>query len=197
MITLIQGLNFRNTITPQAVARIWHNARPRKASTLIWFTLNRGLPVGSWLNLMGLLAQCKVCSSGAEETPQHCLLDCPRAQIAWKAYERIWVEWKTHRNLAISWPFVLLGEAVLEHEDDPPSLLAYHTGGFTYPGNLSTSFVASFSIISHRKDVENILMINTPFAKSCLTPWWRRLRLVWPPGRPLDLTVRPGTRTFD
>jgi len=26
-----------------------------------------------------------------------------------------------------------LGEATIEHEDDPPGFLAYHTGGFTYP----------------------------------------------------------------
>jgi hypothetical protein len=135
MITLIQGLNLRNTTTQQAIARIWHSARPTKASTLIWLTFNQGLPVGSWLSIMGLPSQCKVCSSSAEETPQHCLLDCPRAQLAWKAYERIWVEWKTHRNIAISWPFMLLREVVLEHENDPPSLLVYHIGGFTYPGH--------------------------------------------------------------
>jgi len=28
---------------------------------------------------------------------------------------------------------MLLGEAANENEDDPPGLLAYHTGGFTYP----------------------------------------------------------------
>jgi hypothetical protein len=27
-----------------------------------------------------------------------------------------------------------LGEAVIEHDDDPPGRLAYHTGGFSYPG---------------------------------------------------------------
>jgi hypothetical protein len=120
MISFIQSLNLQNTSIPQAIARIWHSARPRKVSTLIWLTLNQGLPVGSWLQLMGLPPQCKVCSSGVEETPQHCLLDCTKAQIAWKAYEHIWVEWKTYRNLVPTWPFVLLGEAALEVEDDPP-----------------------------------------------------------------------------
>jgi hypothetical protein len=33
----------------------------------------------------------------------------------------------------ITWPFALLGEATIEPEDDPPGLLAYHTGDFTYP----------------------------------------------------------------
>jgi hypothetical protein len=55
------------------------------------------------------------------------------AQIAWKAFKRIWNEWKIHRDLTTSWPFLLLGEATMELEDDPPGLLAYHTGRFTYP----------------------------------------------------------------
>ncbi len=82
---------------------------------------------------MGIPPQCKVCNSGAKETPQHCLLDCPMAQNAWKAFERIWDDWKANRDLMPSWPFLLLREATLELEDDPPDLLAYHTGGFTYP----------------------------------------------------------------
>jgi hypothetical protein len=55
------------------------------------------------------------------------------AQIAWKAFKHIWNEWKIHRDLTTSWPFVLLGEATVELEDDPPGLLAYHTGRFMYP----------------------------------------------------------------
>jgi len=47
MITFIQALNLWNTTTSQAIARIWHSARPRKVSTLIWLILNQGLPVGS------------------------------------------------------------------------------------------------------------------------------------------------------
>jgi hypothetical protein len=35
--------------------------------------------------------------------------------------------------MVITWPFALLGEATIEHDDDPPGLLTYHTGGFTYP----------------------------------------------------------------
>ncbi len=71
--------------------------------------------------------------SGAEESPQHCLLECPMAQRAWEAYKKIWDEWKAPEDIAISWPFILLGEAATEREDDPPGLLAYHTNGFTYP----------------------------------------------------------------
>jgi hypothetical protein len=35
--------------------------------------------------------------------------------------------------MVITWPFALLGEATIEHDNDPPELLAYHIGGFTYP----------------------------------------------------------------
>jgi hypothetical protein len=54
MLTFIQGLDLRNTIAQQAIARIWHNSRPKKVGTLIWLTLNHGLPVGSWLQIMGI-----------------------------------------------------------------------------------------------------------------------------------------------
>jgi len=132
-VSFIQGLNLRNTSSAQLIARLWHNARPRKVGTLIWLTLNQGLPVGTWLQLMGIAPQCKVCDSNAEESPQHCLLECPKAQHAWEAFKRIWDEWQAPHDIAITWPFVLLGEATMEREDNPPGLLAYHTGGFTYP----------------------------------------------------------------
>jgi hypothetical protein len=49
----INNLSLTNSITLQVVARIWHNARPRKVGTLIWLTLNQGLPIGTWLQVMG------------------------------------------------------------------------------------------------------------------------------------------------
>ncbi len=67
IIEFIQGLNLRNSTTTQTVARIWHNARPRKVGALIWLTLNRGLPVGTWLQTMGLQATCKGCDQGLPE----------------------------------------------------------------------------------------------------------------------------------
>jgi hypothetical protein len=132
MISFIQGLSLRNTTTQQAIARIWHNSRPRKVGTLIWLTLNQGLLVGSWLQFMGIAPNYKVCSSGAEETPQHCLLNFPMAQKAWEAFKRIWREWKIHRDLEITWLFVLLSEVAAELDDDTPGLLAYNPRGFTY-----------------------------------------------------------------
>jgi len=54
MISFIQGLSLRNITIQQTIARIWHNSRPKKVGTLIWLTLNQGLSVGSWLQLMGI-----------------------------------------------------------------------------------------------------------------------------------------------
>ncbi len=144
MVSFIQGLSLKNTTTQQAIARIWHNSRPKKVGTLIWLTLNQGLPMGSWLQIMGILPNCKVCNSGVEETPQQCLLDCPMAQKAWKAFKRIWNEWKTHRNFEVTWPFALLGETTVELDDDSPGHLAYNAGGFTYtrqPLDIFRSFI--------------------------------------------------------
>jgi hypothetical protein len=44
---------------------------------LIWLTLNRGLPVGTWLQTMGLQDTCEGCDQGFSESAQHCLMDCP------------------------------------------------------------------------------------------------------------------------
>jgi hypothetical protein len=61
IIEFIQRLNLRNSTIAQIIARIWHNARPRKVGALIWLTLNKGLPMGTWLQTMGLQATCKGC----------------------------------------------------------------------------------------------------------------------------------------
>jgi hypothetical protein len=123
----LEDLNLRNTTTAQLTARIWHNARPRKVSTLIWLILNKGLSVGSWLQQIGLPSQCKVCDSNLEESAQHLLLNCPMARSAWEAFKRVWTEWKAPHELEITWPFALLGEVAMEQEDDPPVTLDYHT----------------------------------------------------------------------
>ncbi len=76
MNTFIQELNLSNSTTTQVTAKIWHNSRPKKVGTLIWITLNQGLPVGTWLQRMGIPPHCKVCDCNMEESPQHCLLEC-------------------------------------------------------------------------------------------------------------------------
>ncbi len=35
-------------------------------------------------------------------------------------------------NVALSWPFILLGELVFEREDDPPNIQGYHISSFSY-----------------------------------------------------------------
>jgi len=133
MTLFLEELQLRNSLIAQLTARIWHSSRPRKVGTLIWLTLNKGLPVGTWLRTMGLPSHCKVCNGNIVETPQHCLMECPKAQRAWEAFQRIWSEWHAPNDLNVTWSFVLLGEAAMERDDDPPELLAYHAGGFTYP----------------------------------------------------------------
>jgi hypothetical protein len=132
IIDFIQSLNLQNSTIAQVVARMWHNARPRKVGALIWLTLNKGLPVGTWLQTMGLPATCKGCDQDLPESAQHCLMECPPARKAWNAFRRVWTEWEAPNHLSITWPFVLLGEAVFEEEDDPLDLQSYHTDGFSY-----------------------------------------------------------------
>ncbi len=61
--SFIQRLNLRTSTVAQVIARLWHNARPRKVGALTWLTLNNGLPVGTWLQKMGIPAPCKRMSS--------------------------------------------------------------------------------------------------------------------------------------
>ncbi len=75
--SFIQRLNLQTSTITQVIARIWHNTRPRKVGTLIWLTLNWGLPVGTWLQCMGILPTCKVCTKEVPESLQHCFLECP------------------------------------------------------------------------------------------------------------------------
>jgi len=93
---------------------------------------------------MGIAPACKIYNSNAEESPQHCLLECPMARRAWEAYKKIWDEWQMPHDIEINWPFALLGEATIERDDDPPGLLTYYTGDFTYlrqPLDILRSFI--------------------------------------------------------
>jgi len=66
--------------------------------------------------------------------------------------------------MVINWPFVLLGEGTRESEEDPPGLLAYHTGGFTSltPGNHLIFFLASFYTTFGLRDVGNTMVSSIP-----------------------------------
>ncbi len=118
--SFIQRLNLQNSTVMQGMVRIWHNSRPRKVSTLIWLTLNRGLPIATSLQCMGILPTCTVCMEEAPESPQHYLLECPLAKRAWEAFYYIWHKWGAPNEVTLSWPFIMLGETVFEKEDAFP-----------------------------------------------------------------------------
>jgi hypothetical protein len=99
-------------------------------------TARKNPEVGEWVSKME-----------SDRTVQHCLMDCTPAQQAWKAFHRVWNEWRAPNCLHITWPFILLGEAVFEEDDDPPDLHSYHTGGFTYrrqPLDILRSFLVYY-----------------------------------------------------
>jgi len=35
-------------------------------------------------------------------------------------------------DVALSWPFILLGELVVKRKDDPPKIQDYHASGFSF-----------------------------------------------------------------
>ncbi len=145
--SFIQRLNLQNSTVMQVMARIWHNARPRKVGTFIWFTLNWGLPVGTWLQCMRILPMCKVCIEEAFESPQHCLLECPFTKRAWEAFYYIWQKWGVPNDVTLFWSFVMLGGVVFEREDDPPGVQGYHVRSFSYikqPLDILCSFILYF-----------------------------------------------------
>ncbi len=81
---------------------------------------------------MGVSLFCKVCGMETTEFAQHCLLECPPGKRVWEAFKKVWQEWRVQEDLTPSWPFILLGKMIHEHDDDPPNLQGYHTGSFTY-----------------------------------------------------------------
>jgi hypothetical protein len=52
--SFIQRLNLQNSTVTQVMAKIWHNSRPRKVGTFIWLIVNRGLPISTWVQCMGI-----------------------------------------------------------------------------------------------------------------------------------------------
>jgi hypothetical protein len=118
------------------------------------------------------------------------------AQRAWEAFKRIWTEWQAPHDLEITWPFAMLGEAVIKNEDDPPGLLAYHTGGFTYPKqplDILRNFIVYYLWTERCKKHFD----DKYSPKAVLTQAWvATIEVDMPLGRPLDLTGPPRTRTF-
>jgi len=124
------------------------------------------------------------------------LLECPRALEAWEAYKRIWKEWEAPEELDITWPFVLLGEPVLEREDDPLGTSPITSVASRTQDSLSTFSGVSFFIISGPRDANDTSVTNTPSKAYSLRPGWPLLRLAWPRGKPLDLAVPPRILVF-
>jgi hypothetical protein len=102
IITFVQHLNLRNSTVAQVIARMWHNARPHKVGALTWLVLNNGLPVGTWLQIMGISPTCKGCDQGLLEFAQHCFMECTLAQQAWNAFLNVWNEWGAPNRLQIT-----------------------------------------------------------------------------------------------
>jgi hypothetical protein len=69
---------------------------------------------------MEILPMCKVYTEEALESLQHCLLKCPLTKRAWEAFYYIWQKWGVPNDVTLSWPFIMLGEAVFKKNDDPP-----------------------------------------------------------------------------
>jgi hypothetical protein len=65
---------------------------------------------------------CKVCPDGLSKSPQHCLFKCAKNKYIWEAYFRVWQKLGALDDVALSYPFILLGDLVVKKEDDPPKI---------------------------------------------------------------------------
>jgi hypothetical protein len=81
---------------------------------------------------MGIFPTCKVCTKEAPESLQHHLFECPLAKQVWEAFYYVWHKWGALNDVTLSWPFVMLGEAIFEREDDLPKVQRYHVGGWPF-----------------------------------------------------------------
>ncbi len=64
-----------------------------------------------------------------------------------EVYFRVWQKWGALDDIALSWPFILLGNLVVEREDDPPKIQDYHVGGFFFikhPLDILRNFIFYF-----------------------------------------------------
>lgn len=68
---------------------LWGSWRPRRITLFMWLLAHKGLPVGSWLALMGQNGECQSYMSHRSETPKHFLLECPQARRVWQYALRI------------------------------------------------------------------------------------------------------------
>ncbi len=86
-------------------------------------------------------------------------LQMPLSQTHLGSLSMFWLKWGAPHDVTPSWSFILLGEVVFEHEDNPPSLQGYHVGGFSYnmqPLDILRSFILYFLWFERsRKDFDD------------------------------------------
>jgi hypothetical protein len=75
---------------------------------------------------------CRACLDGLSESSQHCMLECVKVKYAWEMCFRAWQKWGAPNDVAFSWPFILLGDLVVERDDDFPKIQDYYVGGFSF-----------------------------------------------------------------
>jgi hypothetical protein len=197
IIDFIQSLNLRNSTTAQVVARMWHNACPRKVGALIWLTLNKGLPVGTWFETMGLPATCKGYDQDLPESAQHCLWNAPPpAKLGTLSV----VSGPNGRRPTASpslGPSSFWGKRSSKRRTTPRTSKATTLAASLTDVNRSTYSEAFFSTTSGPKDAAGTSTDNTPSTpsrKSYSNPGRPRPRWAWPPGTPSSLLARIGVR---
>ena len=66
--------------------RIWHPYLPRKELAMQWLILTEGLPVGVWLEKLGLSNACQLWEEQAKETLQHAFHTSPKISRVWDLF---------------------------------------------------------------------------------------------------------------
>jgi hypothetical protein len=61
LMTFMQQIVLNVIFPKQIIARLWHNSRPLKVSTVIWQTFNQGVLLELWLACMGFPSNNEVC----------------------------------------------------------------------------------------------------------------------------------------
>jgi hypothetical protein len=166
------------------VARIWHNSRPRKVGTLIWLTLDQGLPTGTWLQVMGISPTCKTCSSGAPESPQHCLLDCPQRNAPGALSKECGRNGKPPKTSSSTGPSLCWARPPSSARKTPRACTLTTQEDTLTSGSRLTFYAPSSYTTFGPRDAVSTLTIATPSTKSSRKPRWPPSKSAWPPGRP-------------
>ncbi len=194
--SFIQRLNLRNSTVPQVIVRMWHNSSPLKVGTLIWLTLNRGLLVGTWLQLMGIPPTYNICDSGVTKTPN----TASSTALLLNALRRPSREFGNTRSRPRTSPYhgpsSYSGRLSTNVKMTPPVSMATMSVTFFTLGNLLISSIASSSIISGRRSAEGTSVTSTFSRRSFIRLGWPPSKSAWPLGKPLMLIASTRTRAL-